>query len=120
MKKTDTEETFFREIMSKSKLSVPFSDFEDNVMILIDKKLSKKSSISRDFKLSWIFFIVGTTFGTILSIILPKLQMSVLGIPLDKLTIPYLTVFSFLLVIQLDNLINFYKRQNSTKRPFTR
>lgn len=113
MKEKNTDETFFYEIMSKSKLDVPFLDFDDSVMRLIEKRLSKKSSISRDIKLSWIFFVLGSIFGIIISIILPKIQESVLGIPLDKLTMPFLIVFSFFLVTQLDNLIAFYKRQKN-------
>jgi|SRR3989304_6291513 len=111
MKERNTDETFFREIMSKSRLDVPFPDFDDNVMRLIEKRLLKKGSISRDIKLSWAFFVIGSTFGIIVSIILPKLQESVLGIPLDKFTIPFLIIFSFLFVTQIDSLINFYKKK---------
>jgi hypothetical protein len=110
MKKIDSEDTFFNEIMSKSKLDVPFPDFDDNVMGLIEKRISKKLSITRDIKLSWIFFILGSTFGIIVTLILPKLQGFVFGIPLDKLTIPFLIIFSFLVMTQLDNLKDFYKR----------
>jgi hypothetical protein len=112
MKNMDSEHTF-REIMSKSRLEVPFPDFEDNIMGLIEKKLSKKVSISRDIKLSWVFFILGSTFGIIVTILLPKIQQPVLGINLDKLTIPFLIVFAFLLLSQIDSLIDFYKRQKN-------
>jgi hypothetical protein len=112
MKEIDSEDTFFNEIMSKSKLDVPFPDFDDNVMRLIEKRLSKKVSITRDIKLSWIFFILGSTFGLIVAIILPKLEVFVFGIPLDKLTIPFLVIFSFLVMTQLDSLLDFYKRRN--------
>src|SRR5664280_1304823 len=110
MKEIDTEDAFFKEIMSKSELDVPFPDFEDNVMGLIEKRLSKKVSITRDIKLSWIFFILGSTFGIIVIIILPKLHVSVGGITMDKLTIPFLIIFSYLAMTQLDCLIDFYKR----------
>ncbi len=117
MKETDSEETFFREIMSKSKLDVPFTDFDDNVMRLIEKKISKKTSISRDIKLSWVFFILGSIFGTIVTLVLPKIQQPVLGIPSDKLILPFLTIFSFLLLTQIENLIEFYKSQYKTTKP---
>jgi hypothetical protein len=117
MKETDTEETFFREIMSKSKLDVPFTDFDDNVMELIEKKLAKKTSISRDIKLSWVFFILGSIFGIIVTIILPKVRQTVFGITSDRLILPFLIIFSFLLLTQIDNLIDFYsKHYKSTKR----
>lgn len=116
MKETDSEETFFREIMSKSKLDVPFEDFDDNVMGLIEKRLSKKASISRDIKLSWVFFIFGSIFGIIVTLILPKIQQPVFGIPSDKFILPFLIIFSFLLLTQIDNLIDFYRKQYKTTK----
>jgi hypothetical protein len=97
--------------MSKSRIEVPFPDFEDKIMGLIEKKLSKKVSISRDIKLSWVFFILGSTFGIIFTILLPKIKQPVLGIDLEKLTIPFLIIFGFLLLSQIDSLIDFYKGQ---------
>jgi hypothetical protein len=111
MKEIDTEDTFFKEIMSKSELDVPFADFDDNVMELIEKRLSKRVSILRDIKLSWIFFILGSTFGIIVTIILSKLNMSVGGITMDKLTIPFLIIFSYMVITQLESLLDFYKRR---------
>lgn len=110
MKETNTEEKFFRELLSKSKLVVPITDFDDNVMRLIEKRLSKKGAVARDLKLSWIFFIIGSTFGLIVSIVLPKFLVSE-GITFEKFSISLLLVFSFLIVTQLENLINFYKRK---------
>jgi hypothetical protein len=112
MKENNTDETFFREIMSESKLKVPFSDFDDNVMTLIEKKFSRKASISRDLKLSWIFFIIGSVFGIIISIVLPDIHEPVLGIQIDKLTIPFQIIFTLLLISQLDNLISFYNKRS--------
>jgi hypothetical protein len=115
MKETDSEQTF-HEIMSKSRLEVPFPDFEDKIMGLIEKKLSKKVSISRDIKLSWVFFILGSTFGIIVTILLPKIQQPVLGINLNKLTIPFLIIFAYLLFSQFDSLIDFYKGQKKLSK----
>src|SRR5674476_329632 len=111
MKEIDSEDIFFKEIMSNSKLNIPSQHFDDDVMKLIEKRLSKKVSITRDIKLSWIFFILGSTFGIIVTIILPKLHVSVGGITMDKLTIPFLIIFSYLVMTQLDCLIDFYKRR---------
>jgi hypothetical protein len=111
MKEIDKEDTFFKEIMSRSRLGVPSPDFDDNVMRLIEKKASKKVSIARDIKLSWIFFILGSTFGIIVTLILPKLQVSVWGITMDKLTLLFLIIFSYLVMTQLDFYLDFYKRR---------
>jgi hypothetical protein len=113
MKENNSDETFFREIMSKSKLGIPFSDFDDKLMELIGRRHSKKTSISRDIKLSWIFFILGSAFGIILSIILPELQETLFGIPIEDFRLLFLIIFAFLLITQLDSLIDIYKRQRN-------
>lgn len=110
MKEENTEETFFREIMSKSKLQVPFSDFDDKVMSLIEIKRLEKASASKDIKLSWIFFFAGGVFGIIISIVLSKSQESFMGISLDNFTIPFQIIFSFLFVTQINNLFDYYKK----------
>ena len=109
---TGKEDEFFHDIISKSKLQLPFSDFDDKVMRSIQKKLHKNSSISKDIKLSWIFFILGSLFGTIVSLLLPLIQEPVLGLHLDKLSLPIQILFVLLLVFQLDSLVAFYKRQS--------
>jgi hypothetical protein len=111
MKDPDNDEAFFSGIMKQSKLSVPFTDFEDKIMLRIREKSKKKSTFSREIKLAWIFFITGSTFGIIISIILPLLQEPVLGIYPDKLTMAFQVIFSFLFIIQLDSLKKFYKEQ---------
>jgi hypothetical protein len=119
MKDTNSDETFFREIMSKSKLKVPFSDFDDKIMSSIEKRHSNKPSISRDIKLSLAFFGIGSTFGILVSIILPGLQESFFGIPLDSFTLPFLVIFTFILVTQLNSLIDFYKSQKIKAKHFS-
>jgi hypothetical protein len=105
------DETFLREIMSKGKLEVPFSDLDDKIMRSIEIRNMKRKSILRDIKISWIFFFLGSTLGIIISVILPTLQETVFGITIDKCTIPVVTIICFLLIFQLDSLLNSYKRQ---------
>jgi hypothetical protein len=113
MKESNSDEIFFREIMSKSKLDVPFSDFEDSVMTLIKKQSLKRESILRDVKLSWLFFVLGSTFGITISIVLPRFIDSTLGINIEKFTIPFFIVFSIIFLSQLDTLLKFYKKENN-------
>lgn len=115
MKETETEETFSK-LMSNSKLIVPFTDFDDKIMGLIEKNALKKASISRDLRFAWIFFIIGSLFGILLTLILPKIQQPVFGIQLDRLKIPFLIIFSFLILTQLDSLVDFYNRQESKRK----
>jgi len=114
MKETDKDETFSR-LMSNSKLIVPFTDFDDKVMGSIEKSILKKESISRDLKLAWIFFITGSFFGSIITLLLTYIQHPVFGIQPGRLKIPFLIIFSVIILTQLDNLIDFYKRQKQTQ-----
>lgn len=109
MKETDSEMTF-RKIMSKSKLEVPFPDFEDKVMGIIEKKLSGKLSINRDIKLSWFFFILGSAFGIAVTILLSRIQLTAFGMNNSIFMIVFLILFSYLLLSHLDSLIDFYRR----------
>jgi hypothetical protein len=110
MRQTDTDDKFVHGIMLKSKLKVPFSDFDDKIIRLIKAKNLRPLSIKREFRLSWEFFIIGSVLGFSISIILPTIQSSVLGLQLSKLTLPFQIVFTFLFISQLDNLIDLYKK----------
>lgn len=50
MEEVNNEETFFREIMLKSKLDVPFPDFDDKVMELVEISQKHRSGIKRDVR----------------------------------------------------------------------
>lgn len=116
MKEEKAEETFFNELMSKSKLKFPFPDFEDNVMRLVQSNQKERTNIKRDLRLSWIFFLIGSIFGITISIILPKFLESSYGLSIDTITITFQIVFIFLFVTQLNYLIDIYKKTNRTKR----
>ena len=116
MKEEKSEEIFFTELMSKSKLEVPFSDFDDKVMILVELSQKRRNITKRDIKLSWICFLAGSVFGIFISIILPKFHDPVLGISIDKFTIPFQILFALLFATQINNLLDYYKKTNKTKR----
>lgn len=111
MKEENTqEENFFREMMSQGKLELPFPDFEDNVMIQIEKEKSYQRSVSKDVKFSWISFVFGSVFGILISLILPHLKVSIFGIQPEKLALSFQIVFTLLLFTQLETLIRFIKK----------
>lgn len=105
-----TNENFFQEVMSKSKLELPFHDFEDNVMFEIEKINLHQSSFSKELKLSWIFFIAGSVFGIVISLTLPQMHKSILGFQTDKFVIIFQVVFALLFFIQIDMLMKFFRR----------
>jgi len=114
MKETDLQdEIFYKEIMAKSRLDLPFSDFEDNVLNQIENKILYQNSFSKEIKLSWVFFIAGSVFGIIISLIIPKLQEPIMGIQPSNFAILFQIVFISLLFTQIDTLLKFRRRTNS-------
>lgn len=108
-----TDDDFFREIMSKSSLDMPFSDFEDNVMVQIETKVLNQNALPKELKLSWIFFIVGSVFGIVFSAFLAQLREPIFGIQPVNLTILFAILFASILFTQIDTLIKFSRRINS-------
>lgn len=104
------EENFYKAMMSQSKVELPFPDFEDNVMMQIEKEKSFQRSVSKDVKFSWISFITGSVFGIVISLLLPHLKVSIFGIQPEKLAISFQIVFTLLLFTQLETLIKFIKK----------
>ncbi len=104
------EEIYFRELMSKGKLEMPFSDFEDNVMTQIEQKFVHQQGIAKDIKLSWLFFAVGTTFGIVISWILPRIPQKIFGIDPKNLAICFQIIFVVLLFTQIEALLGFLKK----------
>ncbi|MEX0646419.1 MAG: hypothetical protein WEA56_07335 [Balneolaceae bacterium] len=103
--KEQYEEDFFKDIMAKSNLKLPFSDFEEAVMMEI-----KTQDLSRDFysiniKRSWICFIAGTILGIILSVMLPQFQLSLFGRSSDSLLLVFQLLFTLFVLFSLESLI---------------
>ena len=98
------EETYFKEIMSNGKLEMPFTDFEDNVMMHIEKT-TDKPVLAKEIRLSWIFFVLGSVFGIIISYILPRMKGPILGTDPQKLAVFFQIGFVVLLFTQLETLL---------------
>lgn len=108
---SNIDEQLFKDIVSKSKLEMPFPDFEDNVMKQIEAKRTLKLSISKDIKLSWIFFVIVLFLGIAISYFLSHMYQSLFGIKIEVVTLIFQMCFAILLFGQLDNLILIDKRK---------
>lgn len=111
-----TEDEFFKAIMSETRLTIPFKDFEDSVMAEIEKKVINKNKLSKEIKLSWIFFIAGSLFGIILSTILIQIKEPVFGINPINLTIVFAIVFAGVIFSQIDILLKMSNKINLKQR----
>ncbi|MEX2347511.1 MAG: hypothetical protein WD604_17940 [Balneolaceae bacterium] len=99
------EEDFFKDIMSKSKLELPFPDFEDTVMMEIKTQELSREIYSTNIKRSWACFIAGTIFGIILSAMLPQFQLSLFGKSSDSLLLVFQFIFTLFVLFSLESLI---------------
>jgi hypothetical protein len=111
----EKEDRYFREIMSKSRLEMPFPDFEDQVMMQIERQ-PLRQGYSKEIKLAWIFFIAGSVFGMVISWILPSMQQRIFGIDPKNIAICFQIVFVVLLFTQIETLLDLVKKVQPKKR----
>lgn len=62
----------FKEILSHSKLELPFSDFEDRMLQKIQDFEVKKKAAEKNKFFSHLCFLVGIIFGTLLNYLMSK------------------------------------------------
>ncbi len=108
------EEELFRNLMSNSNLKLPFSDFEDMVMVEIKEKEIGQNTTSKDLKLSWMFFVIGSVFGIAISILLPLLKKPIFGIRSEVIAVIFQMTFATLLFTQIENFVKIFKKSFNT------
>lgn len=101
-----TEEDFFQNLISQSKLTVPDSDFEDKVMMHIQESNAiHQKSIPSEIKMSWVLLTLTVILGAVTSLLLYQMPTFALGISPSMVK----TVFNFVLILfvimQLDTLL---------------
>ncbi len=90
------------ELMQQSKLEMPFSDFEETTMHRIEQTMVQEVTVSRDRKLSFVFFVLGTCLGLVLNTILQRSEYSFLTLSTGTIVLVFQTGFILLFLIQLD------------------
>ena len=96
-------------LLSESTLEMPFSDFEDSVMQIIEEKSIRKSSISKELKLSRFFFITGSIFGFIISIMLSQIKEPLLGMNPNVVALIFQITFATLFFTQIETYLKVKK-----------
>jgi len=100
----------FTQIMKKSKLEMPFSDFDEVVMHRIRREANQTEGFSRDIKLSFFFFLLGTSLGLVINFFLQQLLSTFLGISADNVLLIFQLSFVLLFLTQLESLVKLLKK----------
>jgi hypothetical protein len=101
----------FAELMKKSYLQMPFSDFEDKVLQRIEEREKAKASILRNIRLAFVFIVAGTGFGIVASLLLPQLFGYYIGTPSEGITLAFQALVVLIAVTQLDKLMRLLRKQ---------
>lgn len=74
MNKNESQDQLLSNIMKSSLVEMPFSDFEDRVMLQIQQESTAYSQSRRDRNRSSVFFALGCCAGMVLSFLLSVYQ----------------------------------------------
>lgn len=95
----------FVDLMTKSKLEMPFSNFEDVVMQQIEEKTFKRNEISKQLKLSRFYFILGSLFGFVISIVLSNIEQPIFNINPNIITLIFQIIFVIIFFTQIESFL---------------
>lgn len=103
--------------MQKTKLEMPFSDFEDTVMFRIHKEVLTEQILSRDRKLSFLFFVLGTIFGLIINFLLQRSQYTFPNISPETTLLIFQLGLVLIVLLQLDKYLRLMKKRKKQQQP---
>jgi len=101
------------ELMKKSRLEMPFSDFEDKVMYKIKERVKAKKFILKNISLACLFFVLGTGFGTAVCFFLPELISHSIPVSAGKILLTFQAAFVLVVLTQLEYLIKLVRKYGS-------
>jgi hypothetical protein len=109
----DQKQELLAKIMKNSLVEMPFSDFDDQVMLRIQQETVATSQSRRDRKRSSIFFALGCAAGMILSFLLSVYQWE--GVQNGMFKLFAQVVFATILVYFVYQIKAFVKYQVPAK-----
>jgi hypothetical protein len=98
----------FSKMMQKSKLEMPYSDFDDRLMQRIEREASLKKTYLNNVNLSLVFFILGTGCGLVLLSSLSKIGTAIFGNDGYTVVLVAQVLFVVLVLTQLQNIIKLF------------
>jgi len=112
--KNQHEDELFRKLLGSSRMKMPFSGLEDEIMAEIeqfdDQKETIRLSYKRGLQFAGVFFMIGLICGLILTTLIPKLEFSIAGLDNSFLLVFYQTVFAITVLLFIEKLYLHWKR----------
>ncbi len=107
MKQIEREDKLLKQLMNKSSVEIPFSDFEDKMMDQIYREQENTKSVSKNIRIAWFFFFLGLFFGLLITNMTANLDSLIEGVPVKQIALFTQVGIAVLLLFQLDKLIDF-------------
>jgi|SRR5450432_2437853 TRAP-type C4-dicarboxylate transport system permease small subunit len=104
MQHQESDDKRLSQIMKKSMVQMPFSDFEDKVMVEIHRQARYKKAILANIRLSRLFFFLGLGAGLIINDLLSHLHHSLMGLSAEQILLVFQVSFVFFFLTQLDKI----------------
>lgn len=107
------------DLLKKSKLELPFADFEERMMVQILKHEKAKQQMTLNKKMAVLFFLIGTIFGMVLNygiaVLLESYNLS--EDFMDKVSFFSQLIYVVLIVLFSDKLWKLFKiNQNARSK----
>lgn len=99
------DDKLIKNLMEKSRLEMPFPDFEDEVMMQIEMEESLSHSTRKHLLWSWFFFGIGVIAGVLLTFLIPQFDISFAGLDAGQLNLLFQIGFYLFVLLHLEKLI---------------
>lgn len=112
MSNKNPNDQLFSDAMKRSKLSMPFSDFEERMMARIHREEVARDSMAIYRKLAMFFFSCGTIVGFVLTYFLTLPDMGMMGMSSDTVVLLCRLMYVSIVLIQLNSILKFFSKQD--------
>lgn len=109
MKKDEFKDDLLENLIPQVRTKMPFTDFEDKVMRQVHQEAKHRASVFKDLKISFVFFILGTVFGVVFTLLLPKLDWTFYKISTQDLVLPIFFILTIIFIICFENFVRLLK-----------
>jgi hypothetical protein len=103
------EDKMFKELLAKASRSMPFQDFEDEVMNKINEIQSNEELVLEGYRrgitYSWIFFLIGIVCGVVLTSWIPQFDIGFLGLDSGNFLLIFQIGFLIFILLHFEKLL---------------